>query len=133
MLEPRRFWIDTRERARQVAQEIARLPVGPEVAEVIVRSPRKEKSHEQRGLFHAVCSDIGLELGETPGHVKSAIKFDFYGLDEFTVGGQTVFDVQSSEESDRAEYSRLIDHAYRWAAERDVVILDRRTPAERTL
>lgn len=131
MIEPRRYWIASKERLAQVVREIERLDVGPgRVLEVIARPARKEKTVDQRRLFHAVCGDIGLELGNSPGQVKYAIKVDFYGLDEFRVGDQTFFDVQSSEESDRAEYSRLIDHAYLWAAERGVLIQDRRRPAE---
>ena len=128
-MESRRFWIDSPARARAVAGEIVRLDVGPErVAEVIIRPARKEKTKDQRSLFHAICSDIGTELGNTPGQIKHAIKFDFYGTEEYRVGEEIFFEVPSSEESDRAEYSRLIDHAYRWAAERGVLIQDRRPP-----
>jgi hypothetical protein len=127
MIETARYWIDSRNRAEMIAREIARLDVGPgRIAEVIIRPARKEKTADQRRLFHAICAEIGLAMGATPGQVKYAIKADFYGLETFRVGEEVYVDVQSSEDSDRAEYTRLIDHAYLWAAEREVVIQDRR-------
>jgi hypothetical protein len=82
------------------------------------------KSHEQRKKFHALCTEIGLEIGLTPGQVKAAVKQEFYGFDEFKMGKKWYRIVQSSEDSDRAEYSRLIDFALQWAAENGVVIDD---------
>lgn len=83
------------------------------------------KSHEQRKKFHAICSDLGKEIGLTPGQVKAAIKQDFYGLDEFKMGNKWYRTVQSTEDSERPEYSQLIDFALQWAAENGVVIPDR--------
>jgi hypothetical protein len=132
MIQERRFWVETRERLRRVLDELARIQPSPaDVVEIIARSARREKTPEQRKLFHAICSDIGLEIGLTPGQVKAAIKEDFYGMDEFFVGNRRYRGVQSSEDSDRDEYSRLIDYAYQWAAEREVHIRDwRRGPTE---
>lgn len=131
MIEPRRYWIDSRNRAEMIGREIARLEVGQgRIAEVIIRPARQEKTKDQRALFHAICSEVGLILGATPGQVKYAIKADFYGLDTFRVGEEVFVDVQSSEDSDRAEYSRLIDHAYLWAADRGVYVRDRRQPQQ---
>ena len=75
------------------------------------------KSHEQRKLFHAICRDIGLHIGLTPGKVKEAIKADFFGLDEYRIGEKWYRAIRPSETADRAEYSQLIDFAYQWAAE----------------
>lgn len=75
------------------------------------------KTHEQRKLFHVLCRDIGLEVGETPGKVKEAIKADFFGMDEFKIGNKWYRAVKPSESADRDEYSQLIDFAQQWAAE----------------
>ena len=85
-----------------------------------------QKSHEQRKLFHALCREIGKEVGETPGKIKEAIKADFFGLDEFKIGDRWYRAVKPSEQADRDEYSQLIDFAYQWAAETaGIVILGR--------
>ena len=81
------------------------------------------KTDPQRKKFHALCRDIGLELGETPGKVKEAIKQDFFGLDEYKIGDKWYRAVKPSESADKPEYSQLIEFAYQWAAERGVVIL----------
>jgi hypothetical protein len=127
VIEARTYWARSRHHCRQIADEIMRLDVGQgRIAEIIVRPPRKEKTHDQRKLFHAVCSDIGLELGLTPGQVKEMVKQDFYGFEKIRVGRRVYKFVQSSEESDRAEYSRLVDYTYIWSAERGVLVQDRR-------
>jgi len=127
MIEPRRYYVDSRARLRKVMDEISHLDVGPErVAEIIVRAMRREKTHDQRALFHAICGDIGLEIGLTIGQVKRAVKVEFYGEDEFKIGDRTYREIQSSEDSDRAEYSRLIDFTMQWASENGILIQDRR-------
>ena len=82
-----------------------------------------DKSHEQRKLFHALCRDIGLHIGLTPGKVKEAIKADFFGLDEFRIGGKWYRAIRPSETADRDEYSQLIDYALQWAAENCDMVL----------
>jgi len=94
--------------------------------ELIVREIRKEKTPDQRRLFHAICGDIAPQLGLTPGQTKQYIKEEFYGIETKIVLGKLRHFVQSTEDSDREEYSRLIDFAYQWAAEAGVVIPDRR-------
>ena len=75
------------------------------------------KSHEQRKLFHALCRDIGLHIGLTPGKVKEAIKADFFGLDEYRIGDKWYRAIRPSETADRVEYSQLISYVGIWAAE----------------
>jgi hypothetical protein len=113
--------------------------------ELLVRTERVEKTEGQRRLFHAVCADLAPHWGMTPEGVKAKVKEGFYGgevhigpgrltEDEVAtfmrllakVGPYTVV-VQSSEDSDREEYGRLIDHAYQMAAESEVYLADRRT------
>ncbi len=126
---PRYYLVDSPDRLRRVLAHVAAMPVSKaRPIEVVVREPRREKSGDQRRLFHAVCADIALELGLTPGQVKDAIKVDFYGEETFIINGVRYAHVQSTEDSDREEYSRLIDHAYQWSAENGVVIPDRRKP-----
>jgi len=83
-----------------------------------------DKTHEQRKKFHAICGDIGEEMGCTPGQIKAAVKQEHFGLDEFKVGNKWYRIVQSSEDTDRLDYSALIETALRWAAENGVVIHD---------
>lgn len=80
------------------------------------------KTTEQRNTFHQMCRDIGKEIGLTPGQVKAAIKQDHFGIDEFKMGSKWYRTVKSSEDADRIEYSELIEAAYRWAAENEVVL-----------
>ena len=76
-----------------------------------------KKTDEQRNLFHSLCRQIGLHVGETPGKIKEAIKADFFGMDEYKVGKRWYRAVKPSEQADKGEYSELIDFAYQWAAE----------------
>jgi hypothetical protein len=75
-----------------------------------------DKTKEQRNAFHQLCRMIGKELGETPGHVKAAVKQEHFGIDEFKIGNKWYRTVKSSEDTDRIEYSELIETALRWAA-----------------
>lgn len=79
------------------------------------------KTAAQRNAFHKLCRLIGKELGETPAHVKWAVKVEHFGLDEFKIGNKWYRAVKSSEDAKRMEYSELIETAYRWAAEQGVV------------
>jgi predicted transcriptional regulator len=84
------------------------------------------KTHEQRKLFHAICTEIGRELGHTPGQIKEAIKAEHFGLDEVKIQDKWYRMVKSSEDTDRMEYSELIETALRMGAEWGVVILETR-------
>lgn len=77
----------------------------------------KPKSHDQRKKFHAMCGEIGKFIGLTPGKVKEAIKYDFYGIDEYKIGDKWYRAVKPSEQSEMAEYADLITFTYQWAAE----------------
>ncbi len=126
-MEPRYYQIDSQRALTLALREIAGFIIDPEYAlHIVVRDQRQEKTGDQRKLFHSICSEIGLEVGEPAARIKTAIKAEFYGLDSFVIRGHTYTGIQSTEESDRAEYSRLIDFAYQWAAENGVVIQDRR-------
>lgn len=81
-----------------------------------------DKTAAQRNKFHALCREIGKELGETPGHIKEAVKQEHFGLDEFKIGGKWYRAVKSSEDAKRMEYSELIETALRWAAENGVYL-----------
>ena len=85
----------------------------------------KPKTNDQRAKFHAMCRDIGLHIGLTPGKVKEAIKEDYFGLDEYKIGNKWYRAVKPSEKAERAEYSDLINFTYQWAAENcDMVFPD---------
>ena len=83
-----------------------------------------DKTAEQRNKFHALARKIGMEIGLTPGQVKAAVKQEHFGLDEFLFGKKWYRTVKSSEDTDRIEYSELIEAAYRWAAENGIAIND---------
>lgn len=82
-----------------------------------------DKTDAQRRLFHKLCRIIGNHVGETPGHIKEAIKGDFYGIDEYKIGKKWYRRIKPSESSEREEYSALIDYAYQWAAENLELVL----------
>lgn len=125
----RRWRIDSREKFARVIGALGafkfdfeRMPM-----ELLFRNERVEKTDDQRRLFHAICNDLAPALGLEPRAAKLKIKADFYGVEVINEDGVIVAVVPSSEDSDREEYSRLIDHAYRFAAEQDIFIPDRRT------
>ena len=124
----RRWRIDSAEKWRTILRalidmgmDLKRHPV-----ELIVREERVEKTHEQRKLFHAVCSDLAPHFALSPGGMKLKVKASFYGVEIRDEDGVYYAVVPSSEDSDREEYSRLIDHAYQMGAEQGVVVQDRR-------
>lgn len=82
----------------------------------------QDKSHEQRKKFHAICRDIGNQIGLSTGNVKAAIKQEQFGIDEFKFGDKWYRTVKSSEDTDMVEYSELIEAAYRWAAENGIAL-----------
>ena len=123
----RRWRVDSRERLQAVLAGLTRTLVDERAPlELILRTERREKTAPQRKLFHAVCADIAPLVGLTPGGAKLKIKASFYGVEIKGEDGVYYAMVPSSEDSDREEYSRLIDHAYLWAAEAGHNIPDRR-------
>lgn len=143
----RRWRIDSRGKWRAILTALIDMSVdfARNPCELIVRNVREEKTHGDRKLFHAVCADIAPHWGMTPGATKTKVKEDFYGATvsiepgrlstEELVAFKRLLDklghyevvVQSSEDSDREEYCRMIDHAYQMAAESEIQIPDRRT------
>lgn len=81
---------------------------------------RKEKTHQQRKLFHATCHEIGESLGYTTGQIKEMIKTDYFGVDKVVIDDKTYHILKPSEELDRMDYSKLCDFANQWRAERGV-------------
>lgn len=131
-MTPLRFIATSSDRLRQIAAQLVALPVSQERRlEVIIREPVREKTHDQRKLWHAVLSDIALDTGYTPAQVKALIKADYYGKDRITLRDGSTFDiVQSSEDEDRAGYSRLIDFTYQFCAEHGINIPERRAQGD---
>lgn len=80
------------------------------------------KTIAQRNKFHAICRQIGNQLGNTPAEIKTAIKTYHYGMDEFKVGDKWYRGLRSTEDDGKIEYSELIEVAYRWAAENGIAI-----------
>ncbi len=142
MIEARRYWVDNRVRLRQVAEEIVRLDVGiGRVAEIVIRPARREKTPKQRGSLHFLLAEFALSYGISPGEAKEWFKRDYYGEDVRTIRVPAIDahgrrrwkrlkikTVQSTEDEDRAGYARVIDYLYLWAAEKEVVLPELRTP-----
>lgn len=123
----RRWRIDSKRRLLAVAGLISHTLVSESAPlELILRTERKEKSPAQRALFHAVCGDLAPLLGLAPAETKQLIKEQFYGVETKVVLGVPRRFTQASEDSDREEYSRLIDFAYQLGAEQGFNIPDRR-------
>jgi hypothetical protein len=125
VIEPRRYWAKSRGDLRRIADEISRLAVGPrDVVEIVIRPARTHRDERFRGILrralHAVIGDIAREIGETPKYVKNEIKLDYYGAPESGA------ELPSTEDEDEDGTRVLIDFAYQWAAERGVLIPDRR-------
>lgn len=95
-----------------------------EPLELILRTERVPIAGVQRRRFHAICGDIAPLVGLTPGQVKLRVKADFYGMALVWENALYVEVIQSSEDSESDEYSRLTDHALQWAAERGVFVPD---------
>lgn len=103
-------------------------PTQENPVEVSVRSPRKEKTHNQRKLWHAVLDEFGKELGYTRPQMKIVVKRLYYGSEWVTLPDGTKHEViEESENEDRAGYGRLIDFTLQLAAEQNVPIRDPRT------
>jgi hypothetical protein len=121
---------NSRKRLMEVLSLLSSFLIAPEDDYVLeIRPARKEKSHDQRKLFHALCTQAGKELGHTPGQVKAMVKEEHFGLDTIKAkSGKTYTVVQSSEDADRYEYSELIETLLRWSSENGV-LLDTRQAA----
>lgn len=123
----RRWRIDSQAKLKRVLNGIAAVVVDPHRPfEIVLREEYKDKTDAQRRLFHAIVADGARGVGLTPAEAKQAIKRDYYGWEVRTVHGRRYELVQSSEDSDRAEYSGMIDYALMWFAEAGVVVQDRR-------
>lgn len=111
-----------------MAREIAALQASAErPVEIVVRAPSKEKSHDQRKLWHAMLAEIAVGTGYTPSQVKNLLKSEYYGVDRVRLPDGSSFDVvASSEDEDRRGYSRLIDFTIQFCAEHGVNVSDRR-------
>lgn len=125
----RRWRIESKEKWLRILRALIEMRIDPgrKALELIVREEREEKTVAMRKLFHAVCADMAPHLGYTPGATKLRVKASFYGVEVKNEDGVYYALVPSSEESDREEYSRLIDHAYQYAANAGITLVDRRT------
>ncbi len=120
----------SRKRLLDLLSMLSNMLIKPEDDYQLTLGPaRKEKSHAQRKLFHKLCTEAGKELGYTMGQIKEMVKEEHFGREEILApNGKLYLVVQSSEESDRIDYSALIETLLRWAAENGVP-LDTRSVA----
>lgn len=118
----RTFILRTNEIRQSCQDFIGRLSTEAPYFQVAVTYYDPDKTHEQRKKWHSMLTEIGNQLGFTMGQVKHAVKVEFYGLEDFEIDGKVYTSVQSSEESKRGEYARLIDYTAQWAAEHGIQI-----------
>lgn len=128
----RRWRIDSKRRLLAVAGLISHTLVSESAPlELILRTERKEKTHEQRKLWHVMMVDLAPLLGLTPAETKLLIKRLFFGVSVKVVkiaGHEVPIElVPSSEDLEAKEYSDLIDFTIRFAAEQGFMIVDRRS------
>lgn len=116
----RRWLITTGGKWRAILAALSELPLDfrRQKIELIVREEVRPKSDRMRGLFHAVCDDVGTELGYWPGEFKMVVKFMYFGDDWADF---------STEDLDAEKYGQLIECAYAIAADLGIVVPDRRT------
>lgn len=105
-------WLRTLAALRDRAREFSEHPI-----ELIVRDWKRPKSDRQRKLFHAVCNDLGIELGYFPGEMKAEVKRRYFGDD---------WEEYSTEDLSHEDYGHLIECVYVLAAELGIFIPDRR-------
>lgn len=124
----RRYRIDSLQSWERILRLLAQMKPDCDEHPVIlsVYEEDKEKTGDQRRGFHFLCGLFGNEIGLTPGQAKDLVKREFYGTEVVTIKGKRYEVVQSSEESDRAEYSKLIDFLYVFASEQGCVLPDLR-------
>jgi hypothetical protein len=127
----RRYRIDSLDSWQRILRLLSAMRPDCEQHPVIlaVYEEHLEKTGDQRRGFHYLCGEFGKEIGLTPGQAKHLVKVEFYGVEVKTIRGKPYEFVQSSEDSDRAEYSRLIDFLYQFAAEQGCVLPDLRPKA----
>lgn len=115
----RRWLITNRFRWKTILAALAELPIDfrKKRIELIAREEVRPKSARQRALFHAVCSDLALEIGERPAKVKDDIKALYFGTD----------DEYHTEDLDHEQYGALIESTYAIAADLGIQLPDRRT------
>lgn len=95
--------------------------------EIEVRPRRKEKTHAQRGMWHAILTEWGRGLGYTMPEMKNVAKRELMGTHFITLPNGKQYEIfPSSEDEDRFGYSALIDGTLRLAAESGVLIEDKR-------
>ena len=120
--------IDSKERRSFVINLIQNIRADDCPMEVDIHPYIEAHSKEQRGLFHALCREWGNQVGYTEGQVKEAIKQHVYGTDSIELGGRAVTVTGSTEHAadgkirDKMDYSELIEHTYRLAAEDGIVL-----------
>ena len=126
--EPKTFHIgNDHAKCKQVAAILNALqPMVSDDIEVVLRTRVKDKTHEQRKLWHALLTKWGAELGynakESTTILKDFVKLELLGEREVKVG-ETVRKVpQSSEAEDKYGYSELIEKTIILAATHGYVI-----------
>jgi hypothetical protein len=129
MKEARTFFIgNSREKLQRVLSLLASFMITEEDdLEIEIRPRRKEKTHQQRKLWHAMLKEFGESIGYTLPQIKQVVKQKIFGTEWVNLPDGTKLEItQSSEDEDRYGYARLIDETMRIAAEQGVLLQPRR-------
>ena len=125
MKDPRIFHIgNDRRKFLYILSILSKLMIAEQDdLELEIRQRKKEKTHEQRKLWHAELTEFGRELGYTMLQIKEVVKREFFGSTLITMPNGKMHEViPSSEEADRYNYSELIEFTRRLAAENGVIL-----------
>lgn len=96
--------------------------LGGDDMEVIIQPHVDDQTHEQRQFFHVLVGILAKDLGYNPNEMKQAIKCDYYGSEMKMILGKEREIVQSTTKNNKDEYSLLIEHTYKLAAEQGCVL-----------
>lgn len=133
-MKARRFVLDDTDKRSELwrANCLAYIKAlkAPKPMEIIVRRYKRDKTAEQRGWFHSLCTLLGADVGYSMGAVKEIVKQRVFGTDTVAVGPRTYTVTPSSERDDDGEerktdeYAKLIDEIYLLGAEAGIVLPD---------
>ena len=86
---------------------------------VVTITPKK-RSLDQNAKFHALCQDIGSELGYTAQEMKELAKYSVFGIIEREFHGKTLAELKATSKCNTQEMGQLIDWLYITAAENGI-------------
>ena len=120
--------IDSKERRDLAISLVSGIRQADCPMQVTIEPYIEKHTKEQRALFHVLCREWGNQKGYTMAQVKEGVKQAVYGVDPVEINGKTYYVTGSTEVTadgklrDKTDYSELIEHTYRLAAEDGVIL-----------